>query len=148
MVGAVGKALLVAAVLLVAVACDQPTGAPTADNPTTADSAQPSAAATSPSPTPTTAQPQIQLVFVNAPLTVAHGRNATLKAKTSPNTSCSIEVDYKSGPSSAAGLDTKNSDGAGNVSWTWKVGTNTTHGSWPIFVTCGDASAETHITVT
>ncbi len=88
------------------------------------------------------------VTFVNAPLTVGRGSNATLQAKTAPNMSCSIEVDYKSGPSTAAGLVVKNSDGAGNVSWTWKVGANTTPGAWPITVTCGDASAQTHITVT
>jgi hypothetical protein len=64
------------------------------------------------------------------------------------NTSCSIEVDYKSGPSTAAGLSAKMSDGAGNVSWTWKVGGNTTVGSWPIIVNCGNGSAQTHINVT
>jgi len=88
------------------------------------------------------------VTLLNAPLTVKRGSNATLQAKTAPNTSCSIEVDYKSGPSSAAGLVTKNSDGAGNISWTWKVGANTTPGAWPITVTCGDGSAQTHITVT
>jgi len=88
------------------------------------------------------------VTFLNAPLTVGRGSNATLKAKTSPNTACSIEVDYKSGPSTAAGLVTKTSDSAGNVSWTWKVGANTTPGAWPITVTCGDGSAETHINVT
>ena len=81
---------------------------------------------------------QTTVRFVNAPLTTSRGSYATLKVKTAANTSCSIEVDYKSGPSKAAGLGTKSSDGAGNVSWTWKVGATTTRGSWPITVTCGD----------
>ncbi len=103
----------------------------------------------SPSPTPTPPAPaQTVVTFLNAPLNVARDSNATLQVKTAANTSCSIEVDYASGPSAAAGLVTKNSDGAGNVSWTWKVGSNTTRGSWPIKVTCGDGSAQTHITVT
>jgi micrococcal nuclease len=149
MVGGFVKALLVAAFLLAAVACDETSGAATADNPTADSAGSTPSAETSPSPSPSTpAAAPTKVVFVNAPLTVAHGQNATLKVKTAPNTSCSIEVDYKSGPSSATGLVTKNSDGAGNVSWTWKVGTNTTRGAWPITVTCGDKSAETHITVT
>lgn len=121
-----------------------------------AASPSPSAAATpsptssptppAPSPTPTVAQTVVK--FLNAPLTVHQGSNATLQVKTSPNTSCSIEVDYKSGASTAAGLVTKNSDGSGNVSWTWKVGANTTPGSWPITVTCGNGSAQTQINVT
>jgi hypothetical protein len=88
------------------------------------------------------------VTFLNAPITAARGLNATLQVKTAPNTSCSIEVDYKSGPSTAAGLGAKTSDAAGNVSWTWKVAGNTTPGSWPITVTCGSGSAQTHITVT
>ena len=120
----------------------------------TATSPSASAAVTpTPAPTPTPASPspvaaQTVVTFINAPLTVKRGSNATLQVRTAANTSCSIEVDYKSGPSSAAGLVTKNSDGAGNISWTWKVGANTTTGSWPIKVTCGDGSAQTHITVT
>lgn len=99
--------------------------------------------------TPTPSAPaQTPVSFVNAPITAARGLNATLQVKTAPNTSCSIEVDYKSGPSTAAGLGAKTSDAAGNVSWTWKVGGNTTVGSWPITVTCGSGSAQTSINVT
>jgi hypothetical protein len=98
------------------------------------------------SPTPVAAQ--IAVTFLNAPLTVKRGSSATLQAKTAPNTSCSIDVEYKSGQSTAAGLVTKNSDVAGNVGWTWKVGSNTTPGAWPITVTCGDGSDQTQINVT
>lgn len=111
--------------------------------------ASPSPTPPVPSPTPTPPAPaQTVVTFLNAPLTVHRGSNATLQVKTAPNTSCSIEVDYKSGPSSAAGLVTKNSDGAGNVSWTWKVGADTSTGSWPITVTCGNGSGQTQINVT
>ncbi len=144
------KTVLLVAVLVGCVACGDTTApAPTQ---TAASPSATAAPAASPTPTPTppaTASPaQTVVTFVNAPLTVPHGQNATLQVKTAPNTSCSIEVDYKSGPSTAAGLVPKTSDGADNVSWTWKVGANTTPGSWPIIVTCGDGSAQTHITVT
>lgn len=115
----------------------------------TAVSAAASAAAT-PTP-PAIASPalaQTVVTFVNGPLSVGRGSNATLQVKTAANTSCSIEVDYKSGPSTAAGLVAKTSDAASNVSWTWKVGANTTPGSWPITVTCGSGSAQTQINVT
>ena len=138
------KWLFLAAALLLAVACGDTT-APA----TTQSEASPSESS---APTPAvTASPvvvQAVVTFANGPLTVPHGQNATLLVKTAPNTSCSIEVDYKSGPSTAAGLVPKNSDSAGNVSWTWKVGANTTPGAWPITVTCGGASGQTHITVT
>ncbi len=116
--------------------------------------ASPSPSATaSPKPTPTpSTKPlpvpvQTTVRFVNAPLTASRGSYATLKVKTAAKTSCFIEVDYKSGASTAAGLGPKSSDGAGNVSWTWKVGATTTRGSWPITVTCGTGSGQTHITV-
>ena len=140
------RGALLAAVLFVSVACgDTSTPGQAQVSPATPTAVSPSPSA-SPSTTPVAAKTVV--TFLNAPLTVARGSNATLQVKTGANTSCSIEVDYKSGPSSAAGLATKNSDGAGNVSWTWKVGANTTPGAWPITVTCGDASAQTHITVT
>jgi micrococcal nuclease len=140
------KPFILAAVLFVCVACGDAT-APDVTQATTRSA--PNAAAT---PTPPASESpvasQTLVTFVNAPLTVARGSNAMLQVKSAPNTSCSIQVDYKSGPSTAAGLVAKNSDGAGNVSWTWTVGVNTTPGAWPITVTCGDASAQTHITVT
>ncbi len=144
------KTLIIAAAVLGVVACGDTTAPATTQSEISPST---SAAATSIAPAlpPGTASPsaaQAVVTFLNAPLTVGRGSNATLKAKTSPNTACSIEVDYKSGPSTAAGLVTKTSDSAGNVSWTWKVGANTTPGAWPITVTCGDGSAETHINVT
>ena len=57
-----------------------------------------------------------------------------------PNARCSITVNYKSGPSHAAGLYPKRSTG-GRVSWTWKVGTRTTPGRWSIVVSCGRAGS-------
>jgi micrococcal nuclease len=139
--------LLLGLGVLLAVACGDtklPTTAPLTET-------SPAASAIPTASPPATASPvtaQTVVTFLNAPLTVAHGQNATLKVRTAANTSCSIEVDYSSGPSSAAGLAAKTSDGAGKVSWTWKVGTNTTRGSWPITVTYGRGSAQTHITVT
>ena len=82
---------------------------------------------------PTTIELSLQIVSVTSP--VAAGANATLVAKTEPGAYCTITVYYKSGPSSASGLTSKTAVGTGNVSWTWKVGTRTTPGSWEIVVT-------------
>ena len=49
---------------------------------------------------------------------------------------CSIDVEYKSGPSKAADLDPKVTSASGEVSWTWLVGSRTTPGDWPVTVTC------------
>lgn len=74
----------------------------------------------------------LNIISVTSP--VSPGDYATLKANTIPNAACYIGVFYKSGRSEAAGLLPKFADNQGNVSWTWKVGTRTTPGSWMIVV--------------
>lgn len=99
-----------------------------------------------PSPSPQAPVAQAFVTFLNTP--AAHrGAKATALVKTTPNTYCTIEVDYKSGPSSAQGLVPKTSSATGAVSWTWVVGTRTTPGDWPVVVTCGDASGQTYVHV-
>jgi micrococcal nuclease len=78
---------------------------------------------------------------------VSRGSNVTLSAKTSPGASCTITVNYKSGPSKASGLGPKTADSSGVVSWTWKVGSGTTLGTWPISVTCNGVTQTTTFTV-
>jgi hypothetical protein len=85
---------------------------------------------------PTTAAARVRLVRVTSPISA--GSYAHLTASVSPSRTCSITVYYKSGPSHAAGLYPKRPVG-GRVSWTWKVGTRTTPGRWPIVVSCGSA---------
>ena len=84
---------------------------------------------------PAMAQASVRLVRVS---TSHPGDYATLTAAVSPARRCSIVVYYKSGPSRAQGLYAK-MPRAGRVSWTWKVGTNTTPGRWAITVSCGSA---------
>jgi len=110
---------------------------------TTEKQAPPSAPPTStppptptPTPTPTltpTTELTLEIVSVTSP--VSPGANATLVAKATPGAQCDITVYYKSGPSTAQGLYPKTVDTNGNISWTWKVGTRTTPGSWRIVVT-------------
>lgn len=78
---------------------------------------------------------ELTLTIVSVTSPVGPGYNATLVAKTTPGARCTITVYYKSGPSEAAGLYPKDADANGTVSWTWKVGTRTTPGSWRIVVT-------------
>ncbi len=75
----------------------------------------------------------LEIVSVSSP--IGKGYTATLQAKTVPGAQCTITVYYKSGASSASGLYSKEADSQGNVSWSWKVGTRTTPGSWRIMVT-------------
>ncbi len=88
---------------------------------------------------PTAAAAKVRLLSVTSP--VRAGSLATLRVAVSPaSVTCSITVYYKSGPSRAQGLYPKRLQ-AGRVSWTWKVGTRTTSGRWPIAVSCGRAGS-------
>lgn len=82
------------------------------------------------------ADARVRLLSVTSP--IRHGAYATLVARVSPARRCLITVYYKSGPSTAQGLYAKRPRN-GRVSWTWKVGTRTTPGRWPIVVSCGSA---------
>lgn len=82
----------------------------------------------------TTADATVSRVRITSP--VSAGSYATLTVRVSRVATCSITVLYKSGPSSAAGLYPKRGT---RISWTWKVGTRTTPGRWPIVVSCGSA---------
>jgi len=84
----------------------------------------------------TTASARVRLVSVTSP--ASPGSYATLTAAVSPSATCSLTVNYKSGPSHAQGLYSKRAT-AGRVSWTWMVGTRTTPGRWGIVVSCGAA---------
>lgn len=99
---------------------------------------------------PTTAKPTeaatpIQITeYTNV---VNGGATAYLTIKGAPNTEYSIYVHYPSGDSTAAGLETKTSDGDGNVTWEWEVGTNTAKGVHSITVRGGGNSQNFDFTV-
>jgi len=76
----------------------------------------------------------VDLVSLTTP--VAPFTDATLAAKTVPGAACTIVVLYKSGPSRARGLVPREANSRGVVSWTWRVGSNTTPGRWPVIVRC------------
>jgi hypothetical protein len=103
----------------------------------------------SPAPTVSPAPPAQTgtLAITQAPSTVRRGNVATIAVHTTPGATCTITVEYKSGPSHAHGLDPKQADSNGNVIWSWIVGTNTTPGSWPVIITCGGQTVRTAVTV-
>lgn len=77
----------------------------------------------------------LELIIVEVTSFVSPGSSATVRAKTAPGADCSIDVEYKSGKSTAKGLDPKQADAAGDVSWTWCVGRRTASGEYPVLVT-------------
>ena len=105
------------------------TQAPT-ERPTVSSTPKPT-----PTPTPTktpkpTATPKpvtrsVGITILDYSDTVSRGGYAYIKIQGAPHTEYDCEVEYKSGMSTADGLGTKRSDGNGNVSWKWKVGSRT-----------------------
>jgi len=87
---------------------------------------------------PSTAAASVRVKSVTSPISA--GAHATLTVSVTRSATCSITVNYKSGPSHAAGLYSKRAI-AGRVSWTWMVGTRTTPGRWTIDVYCGAAGS-------
>jgi micrococcal nuclease len=113
----------------------------------TLDIAPAPTSARTPEPTPQpTSAPTFALSFTSLTSPVSPGAFATAKVKTSAGAYCMIVVEYKSGPSSAAGLGPKDASSTGVASWTWKVGSRTTPGSWPVTVTCSDGTNEESVT--
>jgi hypothetical protein len=124
--------------------------APTATT-STADPS-PGAATSTPSeePAPTaeagpTEEPEpkpLSVKVVKRTSSVPRNATASLTIKTTKRARCSITVEYPSGPSEARGLGDKTANSKGQVTWKWKVGSNTTKGRHSIHVDCekGDRS--------
>ena len=91
-----------------------------------------------PTPTPTPKPTPLPIDVTRESFTakVATSASATVSVRTEPKAKCSIEVLYDSGPSQASGLDPKTASNGGKVIWSWKVGSNTAPGVYPITVTC------------
>jgi hypothetical protein len=67
---------------------------------------------------------------------VRRNKTASVTIKTIKGSRCSIDVEYASGSATAKGLDAKKANSSGVITWKWKVGSNTTRGTWPIEIYC------------
>lgn len=114
-------------------ATPEPTPEPSVE-PSVAPSDEPSTGPVEPTDTPPPAALKLTIASLTTP--THRGATATLVAHTKAGASCSIDVEYSSGPSSAQGLGDKKANGSGVVSWSWKIGSRTTLGSWPVTVSC------------
>lgn len=127
-----------------------PAAAVTSKPASSSSSSAPAAAApkaSKPAVAPSSSAIKARLAVTQEPGAVSPGDYATVSIKGSPNTEYTCTVTYKSGPSSAEGLGSTMSDSSGNASWTWKVGTRTSSGSWPVDISGGGESVETSVTV-
>jgi hypothetical protein len=79
---------------------------------------------------------------------VSRGGTAKVTIKTDAHADCSIEVTYNSGPSTAAGLGDKTANDSGSVSWSWRVGSNTARGSYPIDIWCSKGERGDNLSLT
>lgn len=96
----------------------------------------------------TQAPSQEEIRVLAWPETVGQNETATVTIQGLPNTTYSITVHYKSGPSAAEGLEDKTSDNSGQVSWSWKVGGRTSPGTFSITVSGGGQTRTLPFTVT
>lgn len=80
-------------------------------------------------------------VITSVPNPAYPGRKATVTARVQPRQRATIKVVYKSGSSKARYLGQQTADAAGNLSWTWLVGGNTTSGDWTLIVEAEGAAA-------
>lgn len=80
-------------------------------------------------------------------LNVYHGQYASVTIKTKSGARGTIEVIYNSGPSTAAGLYPKTANGSGYISWSWKVGTRTHPGTYPVYITVNGTNITRTLTV-
>lgn len=92
-------------------------------------------------------QAETTLEFTNVTSSVSAGPFASVSIHGAPNTTYSITVVYNSGISTASGLEDVTSDSNGNASWSWKVGTRTKSGTYPITVSGGGQSESTSFSV-
>jgi hypothetical protein len=145
---------LVASALLFLVACGGTAGSPATPAgmtaPTTTTSPTPTAAPKATAAPAATPRPVSSVATAIKSVTshVGPGSNATVSVTTASSASCSITVTYNSGPSKASGLGPKTADSHGAVTWTWKVGSRTAAGTYPIDVECTPGgSAEAQFTV-
>jgi hypothetical protein len=87
----------------------------------------------------------IEVISLTSPVNA--GSNATIVIQGKAGKEYSIEVYYKSGASTADGLENKTANSSGRVTWTWKVGSRTSAGSWEIVISDDENTISTYITV-
>ena len=65
---------------------------------------------------------------------MARDDTASITVKVGPAARCTITVIYDTVVSHAHGLTPKH---GGTITWTWKVGSYTHDGKWPVKIDCG-----------
>lgn len=87
------------------------------------------------------------LSVISWPKTISRNETGAVEIQGKPNTTYTIQVYYKSGASTADGLEAKISDDNGYAFWTWKVGGRTSAGTFRIVISGGGESKTVYFTV-
>lgn len=87
------------------------------------------------------------LTVISWPKTISRNETGMVEIQGKPNTTYTIQVYYKSGASTADGLEAKISDDNGYAFWTWKVGGRTSAGAFRIVISGGGESKTVYFTV-
>lgn len=88
----------------------------------------------------------LEVISLTSP--IVRGQDASVTVKGKPDVEYTIKVIYKSGPSTAKGLEPKISERDGAVTWRWKVSAKTTAGDWHIEISGGGAEISLPFVVT
>ena len=108
-------------------------------------SASATSAATQPPPTPipataTTAATGTRIISITTP--IKRGNQAVVAAKTTPGDACTVTFQAPGGATiEVAGLGPKAASAAGDVSWIWRIASDTMPGTGVVSVTCNGRSA-------
>ena len=129
------KRLLIVAILLAG--CGGAGGKSTpSPRPSAVPAAQaPSATKFVPSPAPDVVF-DLPVTLTKRTASVARKANASVTIQTTEGAECGIDVQYKSGSSSADGLEPKVANANGAIRWKWLVGRNESTGKVPIVIVC------------
>jgi hypothetical protein len=81
------------------------------------------------------------IVVLDKPNPGIANHQGKIRVKVPPGASANLSIFYKSGQSTAKYLGWKQADEAGYIEWEWKIGVNTTPGSWPFVITLDDGTS-------
>ncbi|MNO13029.1 hypothetical protein D3C76_26490 [compost metagenome] len=81
------------------------------------------------------------IVILEKPTPGVANHQGRIRVKIPPNASASLSIFYKSGQSTAKYLGWKQADENGYIEWEWKIGVNTTPGTWPFVIQLQDGTS-------
>ncbi|WP_405108129.1 TadE/TadG family type IV pilus assembly protein [Paenibacillus sp. FSL K6-1217] len=80
------------------------------------------------------------IVILEKPNPGVANHQGIIRVKVPPGASANLSIFYKSGQSTAKYLGWKQADEHGYIEWEWKIGVNTTPGTWPFVVSLADGT--------